>query len=176
MRGLVSAQIHRILDDIRAGEFGSWPIIIALIIISAFFYSKDSLLLSGSNLITVIEQVAPLATLAIGVTFVLLIAEIDLSVAYLSALTGSVVVAELSTRHAHLSGLIVIPTAIAAGALFGDGSGHVGGVLARSVVRRNSGGAAGGGRHCPQSRSVRSPSISTTNGSSTSSCTRSREA
>ena len=78
VRGLVGAQIHRILGDIRAGEFGSWPIIIALIIISAFFYSKNSLFLSGSNLITVIEQVAPLATLAIGVTFVLLIAEIDL--------------------------------------------------------------------------------------------------
>jgi D-xylose transport system permease protein len=119
VRGLVGAQIHRILGDIRAGEFGSWPIIIALIIISAFFYSKNSLFLSGSNLITVIEQVAPLATLAIGVTFVLLIAEIDLSVAYLSALTGSVLVAELSTRHAHLSGLVVIPIAIAAGALFG---------------------------------------------------------
>ena len=118
-RGFVSGQIHRVLENVRAGEFGSWPIIIGLVIITAFFYSKNANFVSGSNLNTVISQVAALATLAIGITFVLLIAEIDLSIAYVSAFAGAVVVAELVTRHAHLSGLIAIPIAVAVGALYG---------------------------------------------------------
>ena len=118
-RGLVKGAVHRTLENIRAGELGSWPVIIGLIIIAAFFDSKNSNFLSGSNFANLITQVVPLATIATGVVFVLLIAEIDLSVAFVSGFAGSVVVAELVTRHGHLSGLIAIPLALAAGALYG---------------------------------------------------------
>jgi D-xylose transport system permease protein len=118
-RGLLGGQIRRVLGDIRAGELGSWPVIIGLIIISAFFDYKNQNFLSGSNLGNLITQVVPLATIATGVVFVLLIAEIDLSVAFVSGFAGSVVVAELVTRHGHFSGLVAIPIALAAGALYG---------------------------------------------------------
>ena len=118
-RELLSGAVRRILDDIRAGELGSWPVIIGLIFIAAFFDYKNSNFLSGSNFGNLITQVVPLATIAVGVVFVLLIAEIDLSVAFVSGFAGSVVVAELVTRHGHMSGLIAIPLALAAGALYG---------------------------------------------------------
>jgi D-xylose transport system permease protein len=119
IRGLLAGAVQRTIGNIRAGELGSWPVIIGLIIISAFFNYKNSNFLSGSNIGNLITQIAPLATIAMGVVFVLLIAEIDLSVAFVSGFAGSVVVAEVVTRHGHLSGLIAIPIAIAAGALYG---------------------------------------------------------
>jgi D-xylose transport system permease protein len=118
-RGFISGQIHRTLDNIRAGELGSWPIIFAVIVIGAYFSYENTDYLSGYYFTQLIEFMAPLAMLAVGVTFVLLIAEIDLSVAYLSALTGSVLVAELTLRWAHLSDLIAIPIVLVVGALFG---------------------------------------------------------
>ena len=113
------ASAARVRENIRGGELGSWPIIIGLIVISAFFDYKNSNFLSGSNFGNLITQFVPLATIATGVVFVLLIAEIDLSVAFVSGFAGSVVVAEVVTRHGHLSGLIAIPIALAAGALYG---------------------------------------------------------
>ena len=118
-RRLIGGAVHRSLENIRAGELGSWPVIIGLIIIAAFFNYKNSNFLSGSNISNLITQVVPLATIATGVVFVLLIAEIDLSVAFVSGFAGSVVLAEVVTRHGHLSGLIAIPIALAAGALYG---------------------------------------------------------
>ena len=120
---LVKGAARRTLGNIRAGELGSWPIIIGLIVISAFFDYKNSNFLSGSNFGNLITQFVPLATIATGVVFVLLIAEIDLSVAFVSGFAGSVVVAELVTRHGHLSGLLAIPIALAAGALYGMAQG-----------------------------------------------------
>ena len=121
--GLVKGAVRRTLENIRAGELGSWPIIIGLIVISAFFDYKNSNFLSGSNFGNLITQFVPLATIAMGVVFVLLIAEIDLSVAFVSGFAGSVIVAELVTRHGHLSGLLAIPIALAAGALYGMAQG-----------------------------------------------------
>jgi D-xylose transport system permease protein len=124
VRGLVGAQIHRILGDIRAGEFGSWPIIIALIIISAFFYHENSNFVSGSNLNNLITNSAGTAVIALGTFFVLLLGEIDLSAASVAGI-GGVLVAELTlagTSH-NYSGLVAIPIAVAIGALYGMAQG-----------------------------------------------------
>jgi D-xylose transport system permease protein len=119
IRGFATGAIRRTIENVRAGELGSWPVIIGLIFISAFFDYKNSNFLSGSNLGNLITQFVPLATIAMGVVFVLLIAEIDLSVAFVSGFAGSVVVAEIVSRHGHFSGLVAIPIALAAGALYG---------------------------------------------------------
>jgi D-xylose transport system permease protein len=120
IRGLVTGTVRRTIENIRAGELGSWPVIIGLIFISAFFYYKDSNFLSGSNLNNLITQMAGVVVIAFGTVFVLLIAEIDLSAGFLSGL-GGVVVGELTlvgSSHAY-SGLIAIPIALAVGALYG---------------------------------------------------------
>jgi len=119
IREFATGAIRRTIENVRAGELGSWPVIIGLIFISAFFDYKNSNFLSGSNLGNLITQFVPLATIAMGVVFVLLIAEIDLSVAFVSGFAGSVVVAEIVSRHGHFSGLVAIPIALAAGALYG---------------------------------------------------------
>ena len=123
--GLIKGALRRTLDNIRAGELGSWPVIIGLIFISLFFNSKNSNFLSGSNFANLITQMVPLAIIAIGVVFVLLIAEIDLSVAFVSGLAGAVVIAEVTARHFHFSALVAIAIALAAGALYGLAQGSV---------------------------------------------------
>jgi len=119
-RGFVSAAIHRSLDNVRAGDVGSWPIIIGLAVISAFFYYKNSNFLSGGNLNNIITQMAGTATIASGLFFVLLLGEIDLAAGFVSGI-GGVVVGELTlvgSSHAY-SGLVAIPIALLAGALYG---------------------------------------------------------
>ena len=64
---------------IRSGDLGSLPIIIGLIVIAATFGSIEPIFFSGRNFVNLLLQMAGYAALAIGVVFVLLIAEIDLS-------------------------------------------------------------------------------------------------
>ena len=75
---------------VRGGELGSLPIIVALIVIAIVFGALDDTFLTERNFTNLLLQMAAVATLAIGIVFVLLIGEIDLSIAYVSAVGGVV--------------------------------------------------------------------------------------
>ena len=77
-------------QGVRAGELGSLPIIVGLIIIFIVFGILEDNFLTERNFTNLVLQMAAVATIAIGVVFVLLIGEIDLSVAYVSAVGGVV--------------------------------------------------------------------------------------
>ncbi len=87
---------HRV-NAMRAGELGAVPIIIGLIGIAVVFGILEDQFLTARNFTNLLLQMAPVAFLAIGVVFVLLIADgevvsIDLSVAYVAAVGGTVLV------------------------------------------------------------------------------------
>ncbi|MBY5164152.1 sugar ABC transporter permease [Salsipaludibacter albus] len=69
---------------VKAGDLGNLPIVVGLLAITIIFTSLNSAFLSPVNFVNLIVQVSPLAVIAMGVTFVLIIAEVDLSVGYLS--------------------------------------------------------------------------------------------
>lgn len=73
---------------VRGGDLGSLPIIIGLILIAGVFGSLQPLFFSARNFVNLLLQMSGLAAIAMGVVFVLLIAEIDLSVAYVSGVGG----------------------------------------------------------------------------------------
>jgi len=75
---------------VRAGDLGSLPIIIGLIVIMSVFGTLNPLFFSARNFVNLLLQMAGFATMAIGIIFILLIAEIDLAVAYVSAVGGVV--------------------------------------------------------------------------------------
>jgi D-xylose transport system permease protein len=82
---------------IAAGELGSLPIIIGLIVIVLVFGTLEEQFLTARNFTNLLLQMAPIAFLAIGIIFVLLIADgevvtIDLSVAFVAATGGAVLV------------------------------------------------------------------------------------
>jgi D-xylose transport system permease protein len=77
-------------QGVRAGELGTLPIIVGLVLIVVTFGILEENFLTERNLTNLLLQAAAYAAIAIGVVFVLLIGEIDLSVAYVSAV-GAVV-------------------------------------------------------------------------------------
>lgn len=79
---------------VRGGELGNLPIVVGLLAITVIFTALNERFLSSVNFVNLIVQAAPLAIIAMGVTFVLIIAEVDLSVGYLSGV-ASVVLARL---------------------------------------------------------------------------------
>lgn len=70
------------LGRVRAGDLGSLPIIIGLILIAIIFGILEPLFFSPRNFVNLLLQMAGITAIAIGIVFVLLIAEIDLSVAF----------------------------------------------------------------------------------------------
>ena len=107
-------------DAIKSGDVGSLPVIIGLIGITLYFTSKTDIFFSAVNFTNLIGQMAGVTVIAIGVVFVLLIGEIDLSIGYVSGVAG-VVVAELQVPESghQYPGLVAIAAAIAVGAGIG---------------------------------------------------------
>jgi D-xylose transport system permease protein len=84
-------------ESVKAGELGSLPIIVGLILIVLVFGTLEDQFLTSRNFTNVLLQMAPIAFLAIGIIFILLIADgevvtIDLSVAFVAATCGTVLV------------------------------------------------------------------------------------
>jgi D-xylose transport system permease protein len=110
----------RILDNFRAGNLGSWPVLIGLVVIGIFFSFKADNFLSPGNFSNIITQMAGVTLLAYGVVFVLLIGEIDLSISYISGIAG-VIVAQMTLPDSghQVPGLVAIALAVAACAAIG---------------------------------------------------------
>ncbi|MDJ0791895.1 MAG: sugar ABC transporter permease [Acidimicrobiia bacterium] len=77
-------------ERLRAGELGALPIGLGLLVIFITFGILDDTFYTARNFTNLLLQMTVFATIAIGVVFVLLIAEIDLSVAFVSAVGGVV--------------------------------------------------------------------------------------
>ncbi len=72
----------------RSGDMGALPIILGLIVIAVIFQTQNEHFLTPRNFVNLIVQMAGITTIAIGVVFVLLLGEIDLSVGYVSAVAA----------------------------------------------------------------------------------------
>ena len=77
------------LRRVKEGQLGSFPVIFALIVIVIVFQTADSNFISPANLVNLSTQVAFLAILALGINLILLLGEIDLSLAQLGGLAAS---------------------------------------------------------------------------------------
>jgi D-xylose transport system permease protein len=84
----VQAYARRWWAGVKAGDLGSLPIIVGLIIIAIVFQSQNSNFLTAGNFVNLIVQAAAITTIGMGIVFVLLLGEIDLSVGYVSAVAG----------------------------------------------------------------------------------------
>jgi D-xylose transport system permease protein len=111
---------QRVRDDVRGGNLGSWPVIIGLALIVAFFSFKADNFFSPANFSNIITQMGGVTMLAYGIVFVLLLGEIDLSISYVSGIAG-VIVAQLTLPETsyQVTGIFAILIAIAACAAIG---------------------------------------------------------
>ena len=116
---------RRILDNLKSGNLGPAPVIIALAAIVIYFSQSAPNFFTAGNFINIITQMAGTALIAYGVVFVLLLGEIDLSVAYVSGLTA-VVAAELQLPDGrNWPGWACILGAVVVGAAIGAFQGSV---------------------------------------------------
>jgi D-xylose transport system permease protein len=73
---------------VKSGDLGSLPIVVGLIIIAIVFQTQNDRFLTAGNFVNLLVQTAPYAVIAMGVTFVLLLGEIDLSIGFVSGVGG----------------------------------------------------------------------------------------
>jgi D-xylose transport system permease protein len=105
---------------IRSGDVGTLPVIIGIVAIALYFNSKTSLFFSAVNFQNLIGQMAGVTVIAIGVVFVLLIGEIDLSIGFVSGLGGVAVAYFQQTGTGHqYPGLVALGLAILTGLVIG---------------------------------------------------------
>jgi D-xylose transport system permease protein len=79
---------QRALGNIKSGNLGVLPVVIGEILIVAYFSFTATNFFTASNFVNVILQMAGVTMIAFGVVFVLLIAEIDLSIGFLSGIAA----------------------------------------------------------------------------------------
>ena len=72
----------------KSGDLGSLPILLGVVVIAIIFQSQNENYLTPRNFVNLMVQMSGMATIAIGVVFVLLLGEIDLSIGYVSAVTA----------------------------------------------------------------------------------------
>ncbi|MFF5496995.1 sugar ABC transporter permease [Streptomyces aquilus] len=106
---------------VKGGELGSLPVVVGLIVIWTIFQVKNDLFLSADNLSNISYFMAATGMLSIGLVFVLLLGEIDLSVGSVSGL-ASTIFAVFVVNHGMgqwLALILAVVTGVAIGALHG---------------------------------------------------------
>jgi D-xylose transport system permease protein len=103
---------------LRAGDTGMLPVVGGLIILAIIFQSLNSYFLTAGNLVNLMVQGAVYMLFSMGMIFVLLIGEIDLSIGYIGGVAG-VVMAELVFGDSGVPWWVAVGCALASGAAIG---------------------------------------------------------
>lgn len=107
-------------SGVRTGELGALPIVVGLVVIAIVFQTQNSNFLTAGNFVNLIVQAAAITTIAMGIVFVLLLGEIDLSVGYVSGVGGVLAaLLVLPGGSYELGGGLAIVIALVAGLLIG---------------------------------------------------------
>uniref|UniRef100_A0AAU2W391 Xylose transport system permease protein XylH n=1 Tax=Streptomyces sp. NBC_00008 TaxID=2903610 RepID=A0AAU2W391_9ACTN len=105
------------LRKVRGGELGSLPVFVGLIVIAIVFQFQNSNFLSASSVANIAVYSSGLGIMAVGIVFVLLLGEIDLSVGSVAGV-GAATWAVLNVNHGWPEWLAIL-TAVLAGTALG---------------------------------------------------------
>jgi D-xylose transport system permease protein len=78
------------LDRVRGGDIGSLPAILGLVVLVTVFSIMRPVFFSAGNFANLLTQGAPITVIAMGLVFVLLLGEIDLSAGFASGVCAAV--------------------------------------------------------------------------------------
>ncbi|MEY3858970.1 MAG: hypothetical protein RL568_400 [Actinomycetota bacterium] len=102
---------------VKAGDIGSLPAVLGLIVLCLVFGSMSSVFLTPGNFANLITQAAAVIVIAMGLVFVLLLGEIDLSAGYTAGVAGAVLVILITNEGQPW--YVALIASIATGALLG---------------------------------------------------------
>lgn len=89
---------HNYWSKVKSGDIGSLPAVLGLVALAAIFTTMSEFFFTNRNFANLLTQAAPVIVIAMGLVFVLLLGEIDLSAGYASGVAGAVLVL-LITNH-----------------------------------------------------------------------------
>jgi D-xylose transport system permease protein len=90
--------VRTYVDRVRGGELGALPAVLGLIVLCGFFAALRPVFLSELNFANLLTQGAGSIAIAMGLVFVLLLGEIDLSAGYASGVCAAVLAILLTDR------------------------------------------------------------------------------
>ena len=102
---------------VKAGDIGALPAILGLVALCGIFGAMSNVFLTPGNFANLLTQAAAVIVIAMGLVFVLLLGEIDLSAGYAAGVSGAVLVI-LITNH-QVAWYIAFPISIVVGGLLG---------------------------------------------------------
>ena len=109
---------RRLLQTMLADDLGKFvPVLASLLVIWTFFALTEPAFLSARNIHFLLMQSAVVATLAVGVTVVLLVGDIDLSIAAVSGVSAAVLAVLIT--NAGVPAHVAVPAALLAGTFLG---------------------------------------------------------
>jgi len=114
--GNVKEQISGYLLKIKSGDMGSLPAMLGLVILAILFTALSPVFLTALNFANLFNQAATLIVLAMGLVFVLVLAEIDLSAGVTAGVSAAILVISL---HNNVNWILSILIAIVAGVVIG---------------------------------------------------------
>ncbi|AZI58844.1 ABC transporter permease [Nakamurella antarctica] len=117
----VAEEMRAYIAGLRGGNMGSMPAVAGLVLLVVLFSIIEPIFFTTLNFANLLQQSAPLIVLAMGLVFVLLLGEIDLSAGVTSGLTSALLV--IAMTKAGFSWWLASLVAIAAGVLIGLGIG-----------------------------------------------------
>jgi len=117
LKPTVSSHINDYWGRVRGGDLGSMPAVLGLIVLSLIFGVARETFFSPLNFANLFTQSAQVVFIAMGLIFVLLLGEIDLSAGFASGVCGAVM-AILLTNHG-MAWYVAIPAALVTGVVIG---------------------------------------------------------
>ncbi|HEY4161641.1 MAG TPA: hypothetical protein VGM59_01175, partial [Dongiaceae bacterium] len=85
----VGDAVRAFFDRMRAGDLGSLPVVVGLIIICSVFTALNPLFVSPNNLVNLLFDCSTVGIISLGIVCMLMVGEIDLSVGSVSGFSSA---------------------------------------------------------------------------------------
>jgi D-xylose transport system permease protein len=116
--GSLSAYFGNWISRLRAGDTGAMPVIAGLVLLAIIFQTLNQNFLTPGNLVNLMVQGSVYMLFALGIIFVLLLGEIDLSIGFIGGVAG-VITALLVFGNGAWPWWLGVPAGLLAGAGIG---------------------------------------------------------
>ncbi|PWW23644.1 D-xylose transport system permease protein [Geodermatophilus normandii] len=122
------ASVRAYVDRVRGGDLGALPAILGIVALGLLFFAlRPETFLTPRNMANLADQAAPIIILAMGLVFILLLGEIDLSAGVVSGVCAAVMAKLLADAGAPW--YVSVAAAIVTGVVIGLFTGSLVGVI-----------------------------------------------